>query len=136
MNRRPRMTLAGGLALCLWAVACGSDESDSGGSDVKNEGSPTVPGARVIPVDAINFGYVPALITAAPGEDITIEMTSVKDRHDLVLIGAESLVIAWASEGETAVGGLTAPTEPGVYRFICSEIGHLAEGMEGQLVVE
>ena len=93
--------------------------------------------ARVIPVDGINFAYEPSQITAAPGEQITIAMTSVEDRHDLVLLlGAESLLIAWASEGVTAVGGLTAPSEPGVYRFICSEIGHLAEGMEGQLVVE
>jgi plastocyanin len=118
-------------------VACGSDAPDAGGGDVKNEGSPTVPGARVIPVDGINFAYEPSQIVAAPGEQITIAMTSVEDRHDLkLLLGAELLLIAWASEGETAVGGLTAPSEPGVYRFICSEIGHLAEGMEGQLIVE
>ena len=126
MARASRMALIGGLALCLGAVACGSDDPDAGNIDVKNEGSPTVPGARVIPVDGINFAYEPSQITAAPGEQITIAMTSVGSRHDLVLLlGAESLLIAWASEGETAVGGLTAPSEPGVYRFICSEIGHL-----------
>jgi plastocyanin len=130
------MALVGALALCLGAAACGSDDPDAGSADVKNEGSPTVPGARVIPIDGINFAYEPNRIEATPGEQITIAMTSVEDRHDLkLLLGAELLLIAWASEGETAVGGLTAPSEPGVYRFICSEIGHLAEGMEGQLVV-
>jgi plastocyanin len=137
MDRARRMALVGALALCLGAAACGSDNPDAGNADVKNEGSPTVPGARVIAVDGINFGYEPSQITAAPGEQITIAMTSVEDRHDLVLLlGAESLLIAWASEGVTAVGGLTAPSEQGVYRFICSEIGHLTEGMEGQLIVE
>jgi plastocyanin len=137
MDGARRVALVGAFALCLGVAACGSDNPDAGNADVKNEGSPTVPGARVIPVDGINFGYEPSQITAAPGEQITIAMTSVKDRHDLVLLlGAESLLIAWASEGVTAVGGLTAPSEPGVYRFICSEIGHLTEGMEGQLIVE
>jgi plastocyanin len=137
MDGARKTALVGALALCLGVVACGSDAPDAGSADVKNEGSPTVPGGRVIPIDGINFAYEPSRITAAPGEQINIAMTSVEDRHDLVLLlGAESLLIAWASEGETATGGLTAPSEPGVYRFICSEIGHLAEGMEGQLVIE
>ncbi|MGD9703022.1 MAG: plastocyanin/azurin family copper-binding protein [Acidimicrobiia bacterium] len=136
MDHFRRMASSSALALALLVAACGSDAADGGSGDVKNEGSPTVPGARVVPVEASNFAFAPDRITAAPGEQITIEMISVKDRHDLVLLGAESLRVAWASEGQTAVGGLTAPTEPGVYRFICSEIGHLAEGMEGELVVE
>jgi plastocyanin len=132
---RRRLVPAVALAVVSAATVAGCGGSNDSGGDVTNEGVSTVPGARVVWVEATDFAFAPSEITATPGEQLTVEMTSVRGRHDLVLIGAESVRVAWASEGQTAIGGMTAPSEPGVYRFICSEIGHLTEGMEGQLVV-
>jgi plastocyanin len=117
------------------AASCGGGGGGSPGTTV-NEGAPTVPGARVIEVEASNFAYAPAAITVASGEQVTFRMTSTKDRHDLVIIDSQANKILRVSEGVTGEGGYTAPSEPGVYQFYCSEIGHSSEGMVGQLIVQ
>jgi plastocyanin len=125
-----------GVLLLIGAVACGGNGASSSGQNVKNEGLPTVPGARIVAVDARNFAFAPAEITATPGEALTIQLTSTKDRHDFVVVDGTPKRIAWASQGQTALGGFNAPSTPGVYTFICTEIGHASEGMVGRLVVK
>ena len=129
-----RQALAAG-ALVLLAAACGADGSSSTATTINN-GRETIPSAPVVKIDATNFKYSISTLRASPGEELTIAMTSKKDIHDLVLDDGKLPVrIAIASEGVTAIGGLTAPLKPGTYALYCSQLGHRGEGMESQLIV-
>jgi plastocyanin len=120
----------------LAVAACGGD--DGGSASVQDgfrvrDDTPAPAGARTIAVEGFSFGYAPAEIGVAPGEAVALTFTSTDSLHDLL---SEDLgVYAYAQMGETAVGGFTAPDEPGRYVFWCTIPGHRDAGMEGVIVV-
>jgi len=129
------MTIAPGVAHASNATGArthghepGHDMGGHSGGD-----APTVDGAREIDVTAGRFRYQPKKITIAPGEDVTIVMTSTDLFHDLVVKGHGHIV--GAKRKKTAEGGLRID-EVGTYKFWCSVKGHRAAGMKGRIVVE
>lgn len=119
--------------LAVTAAGCGGGDGEVG---TNSQSRPTVPGARVVDVLGTNFAYSPAVITAAPGEQLAIHLKSEGSRHDLVVVvdGTPTRIVL-ADNGKTIEGGLTAPAKPGTYEIYCSMIGHKSEGMVGQLTV-
>jgi plastocyanin len=130
---RPRAVIAAGLLVLM--AGCGGDDGSRSVEDgfrVQDD-TPVPEGARTIPVDGFSYGYTPAEIAVAPGEPVALSFTSTESLHDLL---SEDLdVYAYAQMGETAVGGFTAPDQPGRYVFWCTIPGHLDAGMEGVIVV-
>lgn len=104
-----------------------------GGGGHSGGDAPTVDGAREIEVTAGRFRFTPNKIAIAPGEDVTIVMTSTDLFHDFVVKGAGHVVDA--KRKTTAEGGLRID-EPGTYKVWCSVKGHRAAGMKGTIVVE
>jgi plastocyanin len=122
-------------ALAAGLVGCGGD-GESAPTTTINQGRETIPSAPVVKVTATNYKYSIAALRARPGEELTIALTSTKETHDFVLDDGKLPVrIAIASEGVTAVGGLTAPQTPGTYVIYCSLLGHRGEGMQAELIV-
>lgn len=93
---------------------------------------PTVAGAREVSMMGDAFAFAPMTISAAAGEDITIALTADDIAHDVYVEGVGHVVHAKA--GKTAMGGLRI-TEPGTYRFWCTEKGHKKAGMTGMITV-
>lgn len=96
--------------------------------------SPTVAGAREIPVTARSFSFTPAEIHVEVNEDVTVVLTSTDIGHDLTVDEVDLHVAA--DLGETARGGLHAPSTPGRFTFYCTVSGHRQGGMTGVLVVD
>jgi plastocyanin len=110
------------------------DDDMSGMDDHEDEGiSPVAEGARRVEVVAGDFGFDPDEITAEPGEDLAIALTSEDILHDFTIDELDAHVAADA--GETAEGGIS-DLEPGTYTYYCSVPGHREAGMEGTLTVE
>jgi plastocyanin len=128
--------LVGAAAVAL-LVSCGGDGSDAKPKVTTNESSQqTTPGSRLVEITGSNFAYTPSVITATPGEILTIHLTSMGNQHDLaVTIEGKSARVVIAKEGETIEGGWKVPDAPGTYELFCSIIGHKSEGMVGTLVI-
>jgi len=112
----------------------GMDEHGGGrGSGDGHRNAPTEVGAREIEVTAGRFRFKPNKITVAPGEDVTIVLSSTDLFHDFFVKGEGHIVGAKAKK--TKKGGLTID-EPGTYKFWCTVEGHRAAGMKGTIVVQ
>ncbi len=110
------------------------DEGMSGMDAHEDEGtSPVAEGARRVEVVAGDFAFNPDEITAEPGEDLAIVLTSEDILHDFTIDELDAHVAAGA--GETAEGGIS-DLEAGTYTYYCSVPGHRDAGMEGTLTVE
>ena len=110
------------------------DDDMSGMDDHEDEGtSPVAEGARRVEVVAGDFAFDPDEITAEPGEDLAIALTSEDILHDFTIDELDAHVAADA--GETAEGGISN-LEPGDYTYYCSVPGHREAGMEGTLTVQ
>jgi plastocyanin len=94
--------------------------------------TPTVPGARVVDVEASSFAFAPKRITIGVAEDVTISLRSKDVLHDFVVQDVGHVA---AAKKKPKQGGLRLH-EPGTFRFWCSVPGHRAEGMRGTIVVE
>lgn len=92
----------------------------------------TQPAMQAVNMEAGNFFFKPAKITAAPGQKVNITFTKNSGFHTIVIdeIGFK------ASVAEGATVSFTAPTSPGSYAYYCDVGNHRAFGMEGVLVVE
>lgn len=115
------------VALAVLLAACGGD----GHGDHDNSAVPE--GARTVAVVARDFAFEPATVDVEAGEPIRVDLEVRNEPHDFVVDEAGAHVGGEA--GETAVGGFTAPDEPGEYTFYCSVANHQELGMEGTLVV-
>jgi plastocyanin len=117
------------VALAVLVAACGEDGAD--GDD--HAGSPVPDGARTVEVTASDFEFDPDTIEVEPGEPIRVELVVRNEPHDFVIDEVDAH--AAGEDGDTAVGGFTAPEDPGEYKFYCSVANHQELGMEGTLVV-
>ena len=112
----------------------GHDQDSGAGSGAGHDHSvttPTVPGARVVDVEASSFEFMPKRITVGVAEDVTISLRSSDVLHDFVVQDVGHVV---AAKKKARQGGVHLD-EPGTYKFWCSVPGHRAEGMRGRLVV-
>jgi plastocyanin len=85
-----------------------------------------------INMEAGNFFFAPASITAMPGQEIRITFTKNSGVHTFAIdsLGLDQSI----SEG--GVITFTAPDTPGSVPFYCSIGSHRALGMEGVLIVQ
>ncbi len=114
----------------------GDDEGHEHGSGAGHDHStttPTVPGARVVDVEASSFAFAPRRITIGVAEDVTISLRSIDVLHDFVVQDVGH--VAAAKKKKPKRGGVHLD-EPGTYKFWCSVPGHRAEGMRGTILVE
>ena len=122
--RCPLLALAAAtLAVVAAAGACGGSGTTT---------AAPAPGARRIAITARSFSYDPATITARPGEDLAVALTSKDAVHNMVVEGAK--VKIQAGKGKTTVGGVRLD-RPGTYTFYCSIPGHRSAGMHGTITV-
>lgn len=128
------------LVVVLVLAACGGDgssETDGGG-----------PSPFSIGLAASEFAFDPDAYVVDAGASISFEMVNEGSvEHNWVLLTAgtnvtsedevtadNTIVEFSASAGETVTGDFTAPAA-GTYQVVCTIAGHLAAGMEAQLVV-
>jgi nitrite reductase (NO-forming) len=115
------------VTMVLVAIGCGEDATDRG-----NAPSGATPSMTV---SMREMRFEPETIRAAPGEDITIELTNdgaVKHNFSIEAAG-----IDWTLDrNDSGVFTFTAPSEPGEYRIVCDIPGHETAGMVGTLIVE
>jgi uncharacterized cupredoxin-like copper-binding protein len=98
-------------------------------------GAPAASAApRVINVDGIITAFTPKTINVASGEEVSICLTSKDIDHDLTIATLNNFQVV-AKTGPAVCKTLTAPTQAGTHKFICSIPGHEAAGMVGSLVV-
>ena len=150
MYRSTGLTVSSLLFACALISACGDDEPattsadrpgaaeddrdpDGHGGDGHDEASDVAEGARRVEVTAGDFAFDPDEITAEPGEDLVVVLTSEDMLHDFTIDELDAHVAA--DGGDTAEGGVSAD-EPGSYTYYCSVPGHRSAGMEGTLTVE
>jgi len=140
-----RLVRLSGAVVALFVFAACGVGSDDGGGDVAE-----------ITVDMAEFFFEPADASVTAGEEVTLTANNIGSiRHEWVLLQAgvrledeadkpadEAVfqndfvfyrvdVEAGASETTTFV----APSEPGLYQFVCAIAGHLSAGMTGELEV-
>lgn len=79
-----------------------------------------------------NFFFDPAIITASPGQDVSISIASNVGTHTFVIeeIGLKKQITTGT------VVSFTAPTTPGSYAYYCDVGAHRKLGMEGVLIVK
>ncbi|HEX2850629.1 MAG TPA: cupredoxin domain-containing protein [Acidimicrobiales bacterium] len=126
MRRSLSALFAPALALTLAAVLTGACGGGGGKAPAP------AADARRIDVSAKSFQFDPSTITAKPGEDLAIALTSKDAVHDFVVEHTDFKIEA--GKGKTTVGGLRLD-KPGTYTFYCSIPGHRSAGMHGTIVV-
>lgn len=92
-------------------------------------------GARTIEIKGDDFRFEPADITVAPGEVFALKLENVGQVVHMWEIEGRPETHVHAEVGQTAVGVIVAPDEPGEYRTVCTEPGHSEDGMVGRLIV-
>lgn len=92
-------------------------------------------GARTIEIKGDDFRFEPADITVAPGEIFALKLENVGQVVHMWEIEGRPETHVHAEVGQTAVGVIVAPEEPGEYRTVCTEPGHAEAGMVGRLTV-
>jgi len=122
----------GGMDMGSDSKSMGSKTSSKSKNKSATHSCPTVVGAREVSITGDAFMFAPVTISAAAGEDVTIVLTAEDIAHDVFVEGVGHVVHAKA--GKTAMGGLRI-TEPGTYRFWCTERGHKKAGMTGSITV-
>ncbi len=87
-------------------------------------------------IDMFNFGYSIEQIKAAPGDTITIDLSSSNGTHDFVIdeLNVRSDTV---NTGGNALVTFTIPQSAAgqTYEYYCSIMNHRAQGMVGKLVI-
>jgi len=101
-------------------------------------------------VTMVDYLYKPNELVIPAGQQITLNLTNNGALpHELVIMKYGTTVgesfgdedeenIYWEHEvepGQTMSVTFTAPTEPGVYQFVCGIEGHYTAGMKGTIQV-
>ncbi len=101
-------------------------------------------------VTMVDYLYKPNEIVIPAGQQITLNLTNNGAvHHEFVIMKYGTTVgesfgdedeenIYWEQEvepGQTMSVTFTAPTEPGVYQFVCGIEGHYTAGMKGTIRV-
>jgi plastocyanin len=111
----------GVLGLTLVLAACGGGGGASGG------------GTTVTGNDQYKFD--PANLSVKANQPVTITFRNTGSlAHNWTVQGLPSLVVAAAAAGQTGTVTFT-PTQTGTFKIVCTEPGHEASGMVGQLTV-
>jgi plastocyanin len=131
-GRRAAAVVAGLLLGVVVLSGCGGSGGSSGGGSAYVE--PKGASTETIPVEAGNFYFKPAKISAKPGI-ATIELTAKNGIHDFVFDGAYS-GFSLEADGGGGTQSKKIDLKPGTYTFYCSIAGHRAAGMEGTLTVK
>ncbi|HIA92179.1 TPA: hypothetical protein EYO12_03640 [Candidatus Saccharibacteria bacterium] len=110
----------------------------SGSPEAQQSDTPgdlTGPG-ETVDVDMSNFEFSTDLITASPGDTVTVNLINSGGTHDFVIdeFGVQSETI---NTGETTSVTFTVPADAeGEYEYYCSIGNHREQGMVGTLVVQ
>lgn len=132
-NLSSRTILPAMLALIL--TACGGTNNPS----------------TTINVTMTDFTFLPGTFTVPAGQQITLDANNggavdhsfviMKLGHEVSgrFVPADRDNIYWelklVAPGQSVRETFTAPTEPGVYQIVCSNVGHFEAGMVAKLVV-
>ena len=141
---RIRLMLMMGLVMAMVLAACGGGDGGDDGDDGGGGGA----ASSSISVTATEFVFDPDAYVVDAGASISFQMTNEGSvEHNWVLltagtnvteeaeVPADNTIIEFTSNaGESVTGTFTAPAA-GTYQVVCTIAGHLAAGMEGQLVV-
>lgn len=139
-GRRRVLGLVTVLALALLLAACGggnqqSSSSTSSSPAATSSTSTTGSGVREIEVVLNDFTFEPAEIRVKSGERVRLVLRNEGTvAHDWY-VDALSLSTPLIQPGQSATYEFTAG-EAGNYKTICTEPGHEALGMVGQLIIE
>ena len=115
-------------ALSVVAVGCSGNE----------EPTPPPGESRSLEITAEEYKFVPSLITASPGEKLTITLkNNGKMEHSLKfdLPGAEQGLERNIAPGQTGHLTITAPSKVGSYKFYSPVDDDRNKGLLGQLDV-
>ena len=151
MDRTWRVVGTGALSMVLLMTACGSDSgtSDGGGGGAYGADGVGYASSRSTPTDAtssgdgstgsegsggqtltqVNYQFMPAKLTVAQGDTITVSDTNPTTPHTFTVEGTDIDVANDAQSSQE----VTIDLEPGTYAFFCRF--HRAQGMEGTLTV-
>ena len=114
-------------ALCV-AVGCeGKEETTAPGGE-----------ARSLEITAEEYKFTPSMITASPGERLTITLkNNGKMAHSIKfdLPGSDKGLEREIAAGQTGHLTFEAPSKVGAYKFYCPVDDHREKGEEGQLEV-
>jgi Cu+-exporting ATPase len=92
--------------------------------------------AQNVPVVMGEFGFTPSRIVVKVGQPVRVTVLNTgKIPHDWTPQGLPGVDHVHAPPGQAASAVFT-PTQVGTYRVVCTEPGHEAAGMVGELVVE
>lgn len=114
------------------AADVGSTDDSTAEVLADDEATESAPEPKTIQMKSGNFFFDPAVITAEPGQEITIHFTENAGFHTIVI---DSINLVKKVEADGTVT-FTAPTEPGDYEFYCNIGSHQAMGMKGTLTVK
>ena len=151
MDRTWRVVGTGALSMVLLMTACGGDSgtSDGGGGGAYGAGGGGYASSTSTPTDAtssgdgstgsegsggqtltqVNYQFMPAKLTVAQGDTITVSDTNPTTPHTFTVEGTDIDVANDAQSSQE----VTIDLEPGTYAFFCRF--HRAQGMEGTLTV-
>jgi Cu+-exporting ATPase len=130
----------GGIALVALAVGAAALWLVPSGGEHEAMAAPAAAAAGAngqrVPVVLGEFGFSPARVVVRANEPVTVTVLNTgKLPHDWTPQGLPGVEHVHAQPGEAASATFT-PTQVGTYRVICTEPGHEAAGMVGELVVE
>lgn len=105
-------------------------------ADVDEVNEPAQEVDQTVSVDMKNFAFSTETISAAPGDTITVNLTTSSGSHDFVIdeLGVASDTLG-AGESDTVTFTIPEDAAGETYAFYCSIGNHRAQGMEGQLVI-
>ena len=121
------------------------------GETVKNDVSPMSPLApqqitpssndqlvgKVLKLSVSNFGFSPKELTAKPGEQVTLSVTSTDGAHTLMFDDPAMTAVNLAINPlKTVATTFNAPTKKGEYVFRCDIPGHTERGESGRLIIK
>lgn len=104
--------------------ACGPGGGGGGGA----------PAQQTVNVQAGEFFYEPADITAKPGEAVKVNFKNAGTVEHTYIIKDLNFKLT-AAPGATVSGIFTAPATAGVHEIHCDVAGHTEAGMQGKLNV-
>jgi nitrite reductase (NO-forming) len=112
------------VLFALWLLtACGSV---AGGA-----------GTPAITVTGSEFKFTPSTLHVTAGQPVTISFRNTGTiPHDLVSEGADRNVRLVNVPPGGSQSGTFLASKPGTYRMVCTQPGHEAAGMVGQIVVD
>jgi len=109
------------LGLTLVLAACGGASGSSGGGTS---------------VTMSEYKYDPPALTVRAGQAVTINLRNSGTLvHDWVVQGLPQPVQGEVQPGRSGTVTFT-PAQAGTFRIVCTQAGHEASGMVGQLIVQ